>query len=48
MVIKVAAQIVQTTRRIVVRLAGNWPWWKMYRFLADRAVAFNSACPCAP
>lgn len=48
MVIKVAAQVVQTTRRVVVRLAGNWPWWRMYRFVADRSLAFNSACPCAP
>jgi hypothetical protein len=48
LVIKVAAQIVQSTRRVVVRLAGNWPWWTMYRSVADRSLAFNSACPCAP
>src|SRR5580658_8013320 len=29
-VIKVAAVIVQSTRRILVKLASHWPWWKMY------------------
>ena len=37
LVIKVAAVIVQTTRRIVVRLAGQWPWWPLYRSVADRS-----------
>lgn len=36
--IKVAATIVQTTRRIIVRLSGNWPWWSMYRAVARRAI----------
>jgi len=38
--IKVAATIVTTTRRIVVRLAGQWPWWHMYQLVADRATGF--------
>lgn len=37
-VIKVAATLVQSTRRITVRLAGNWPWWSIYRAVARRAV----------
>jgi hypothetical protein len=42
--IKVAAEIVQTTRRIVVKLAGNWPWWPLYDSVALRALAFT----CSP
>jgi len=42
LVIKVAAVIVQTTRRIVVRLAGQWPWWPMYQSVADRSRRFLS------
>lgn len=42
MIIKVAATIMQTTRRIVVKLAGNWPWWRMYQAAADRALAFTA------
>jgi hypothetical protein len=42
-VIKVAAQVVQTTRRIVVRLAAQWPWWPMYRAASKRALAFQSS-----
>jgi hypothetical protein len=42
LVIKVAAVIVQTTRRIVVRLAGQWPWWVIYRSVADRSRRFLS------
>lgn len=41
--IKVAAQVVQTTRRIIVRLAAQWPWWPMYRAAAKRALAFASS-----
>jgi len=37
LVIKVAAVIVQTTRRIVVRLAGQWPWWTVYQSVARRS-----------
>jgi hypothetical protein len=42
-VIKVAAQVVQTTRRIIVRLAGQWPWWPLYRAASSRALNFQSS-----
>jgi hypothetical protein len=42
LVIKVAAVIVQTTRRIVVRLAGQWPWWPLYQSVAERSRRFLS------
>ena len=29
LVIKVAAIVVQSTRRVVVKVAANWPWWPM-------------------
>jgi len=41
MLIKVAAVIVQSTRRIVVRLAGNWPWWRLYRDVGWRSLSFS-------
>lgn len=41
MLIKVAAVVVQTARRIVVKLAGNWPWWSMYRCVAQRSLNFS-------
>ena len=41
-VIKVAAIVVQTTRRVVVKLAGNWPWWSSYRCVSHRALSFSS------
>ena len=41
--IKVAAELVQTTRRIVVRLAANWPWRNLYEAVAARAMAFASS-----
>lgn len=40
-VIKVAAVIRQSTRRIVVKLAANWPWWRLYRHVAERALSFS-------
>lgn len=39
--IKVAAEITQSTRRIVVKLAANWPWQHVYQAVADRALAFT-------
>lgn len=42
-VIKVAAEVVATTRRVVVRLAAQWPWWPAYRAAAARALAFASS-----
>jgi len=40
-VIKVAAIICQSTRRIVVKLAGNWPWWHLYQHVAERSLSFS-------
>ena len=37
--IKVAATVVQTTRRIVVRLAGQWPFWDFYTAVTRRALS---------
>lgn len=39
-VIKVAAVVVQSARRVVVRLAGNWPWWGLYHAVGQRALSF--------
>jgi hypothetical protein len=39
--IKVAAEIVQSTRRVVVKLAANWPWQHVYQAVANRAAAFT-------
>ena len=47
-VIKVAALIVQSTRRIIVKIAAHWPWWDVYQAVAARVVAFNpgpALCP---
>jgi Transposase DDE domain group 1 len=41
MLIKVAAVIVQSARRIVVKLASNWPWWTLYRSVAKRSLSFS-------
>lgn len=40
-VIKVAAIIVQSTRRILVKLAGNWPWWPLYQAVGKRSLNFS-------
>ena len=40
-VIKVAAEVVATTRRVVVRLAAQWPHWQAYQAVAARATAFR-------
>lgn len=42
--IKVAAEVVQSTRRIVVKLAANWPWRDLYESVSARDLAFN----CSP
>jgi hypothetical protein len=42
MLIKVAAVVVQSTRRVVVQLAGNWPWWSSYRDVSHHALSFTS------
>lgn len=41
--IKVAGEVVRSTRRIVVRLAANWPWHELYESVAARALAFTSS-----
>jgi hypothetical protein len=38
--IKVAAEIVVTTRRVIVRLAGSWPYLEHYRQVSQAVVAF--------
>jgi hypothetical protein len=40
-VIKVAAIVLQSSRRILVKLAGNWPWWPLYRAVGNRALNFS-------
>jgi hypothetical protein len=40
--IKVAAIVVQSTRRIVVKVAANWPWWPIYQAVAARSLSFNA------
>jgi len=40
-VIKVAAVIVQSTRRILVKLASHWPWWPMYQAIGRRSLNFS-------
>lgn len=39
MVIKVAAIVVQTSRRIVVSIAANWPWWPLYKSVAMQSLS---------
>ena len=41
--IKVAAVVVQSTRRVAVRLAAQWPHWDLYLAAARRALAFGPA-----
>jgi hypothetical protein len=41
MVIKVAAIIVQTSRRVVVKVAANWPWWPIYQAVATRSLSLT-------
>jgi hypothetical protein len=41
MLIKVAAVIVQSARRVVVKLAANWPWWRLYQHVARRSLNFS-------
>jgi hypothetical protein len=40
MLIKVAAVVIQSTRRILVKVASQWPWWPLYQQAADRARTF--------
>jgi Transposase DDE domain group 1 len=43
--IKVAAIVVQSTRRVVVKVAANWPWWPIYQAVAARSLSFNATTP---
>lgn len=47
-VIKVAAEVVQTTRRVIVRVAAQWPWWRFYKAVSARSAAFVSQFASAP
>jgi len=47
--IKVAAEVVQTTRRVIIRLAAQWPWWPFYKAVAARSSrAFRPTTAFAP
>jgi Transposase DDE domain group 1 len=39
--IKVAATVVQSARRIVVQLAGQWPYWAHFQAVGQRAMAMT-------
>jgi hypothetical protein len=38
--IKVAAVVVQSVRRVVVMLAAQWPWWPLYQSACKRSLQF--------
>jgi hypothetical protein len=42
--IKVAAVVVQSGRRVVVKLAANWPYWPLYKAVAARSLSAFPAC----
>lgn len=44
--IKVAAQVIQSARRIVIQLAGQWPWWPYYRTVSGHALSFRPHLSC--
>jgi len=41
-VIKVAAEVIRSTRRVVVRLSAAWPGWADYQSIARGALAFGA------
>jgi hypothetical protein len=41
--IKVAAEVVQTTRRVIIRLAAQWPWWPIYNAVAACSTAHSTS-----
>jgi hypothetical protein len=41
-VIKVAARVTQSLRRVVVELSSHWPWHDLYHAACLRALAFHS------
>jgi len=40
--IKVAARITESSRRVLVELSGNWPFLDHYRHVSDRVLAFSA------
>ena len=42
-VIKVAAVVVQSARRVLVKLSANWPWRHLYQAIGERALNFNAS-----
>jgi len=44
-VVKVAATVIQSARRVLVELASNWPWWETYRAVSIRSNAFFAPPP---
>lgn len=43
--IKVAATVVQSTRRVLVSLAAQWPYWDLYRAVSHRALTLCLPAP---
>lgn len=43
--IKVAATVIQSTRRILVQLPAQWPWWSYYQMVSQRSLAAMPAGP---
>jgi hypothetical protein len=44
-IIKVAATVVQTTRRVVIELSASWPFWSLLRRVGRRALRARAASP---
>jgi len=42
-IIKVAATVKRSVRRVLVELASNWPWWHIYQSAAMRSNGFFSS-----
>jgi hypothetical protein len=43
--IKVAARVIETTRRIVVRLSGSWPYLEHYRRVSQQILDLSPSTP---
>lgn len=46
--IKVAARIVQSSRRVVVQLSGSWPYLEHYRRVSDRVLSLRRVPEAVP
>lgn len=44
-IIKVAAAVVQTTRRVVIELSASWPFWPLLHKIGRRALSARAASP---